>query len=62
MGEFGTVRIIGGGQVSSVGTIVSNQVLSVQFPQAAASAVFLVLAMMAGVFLLLRLSNLREEL
>ena len=62
MGEFGTVRIIGGGQVSSVGTIVSNQVLSVQFPQAAASAVFLVLAMMVGVFLLLRLSNLREEL
>lgn len=62
MGEFGTVRIIGGGQVSSVGTIVSNQVLSVQFPQAAASAVFLVLAMMVGVFLLLRVSNLREEL
>lgn len=62
MGEFGTVRIIGGGQVSSVGTIVSNQVVSVQFPQAAASAVFLVLAMMAGVFLLLRMSNLREEL
>ena len=62
MGEFGTVRIIGGGQVSSVGTIVSNQVVSVQFPQAAASAVFLVLAMMVGVFLLLRVSNLREEL
>jgi hypothetical protein len=34
----------------------------VQFPQAAASAVFLVLAMVLGVFVLLRLSNLREDL
>ncbi len=62
MGEFATVRIIGGGQVASVGTIVSNQVASVQFPQAATSAVFLVIAMMLGVFVLLRFSNLREEL
>jgi putative spermidine/putrescine transport system permease protein len=62
MGEFATVRIIGGGTVASVGTIVSNQVASVQFPQAAASAVILVVAMMVGVFVLLRFSNLREEL
>jgi putative spermidine/putrescine transport system permease protein len=62
MGEFATVRIIGGGTVSSVGTIVQTQVASVQFPQAAASAVFLVLAMILGVFVLLRFSNLREEL
>lgn len=62
MGEFATVRIIGGGTVASVGTIVQTQVASVQFPQAAASAVFLVLAMFLGVFALLRFSNLREEL
>ncbi len=62
MGEFATVRIIGGGQVASVGTIVQTQVASVQFPQAAASAVFLVVAMFLGVFVLLRFSNLREEL
>ena len=62
MGEFATVRIIGGGQVSSVGTIVQTQVGSIQFPQAAASAVFLVLAMFLGVFVLLRFSNLREDL
>jgi putative spermidine/putrescine transport system permease protein len=62
MGEYGTVRIIGGGQVSSVGVIVNNNVIGVQYPQAAASAVFLVLAMMIGVFILLRFSNLREEL
>jgi putative spermidine/putrescine transport system permease protein len=62
MGEYGTVRIIGGGQVSSVGVIVHNNVIGVQYPQAATSAVFLVLAMMVGVFVLLRFSNLREEL
>jgi putative spermidine/putrescine transport system permease protein len=62
MGEFATVRIIGGGQVASVGTIVQTQVASVQFPQAAASAVFLVVAMFLGVFVLLRFSNLREDL
>lgn len=62
MGEFATVRIIGGGQVASVGTIVQTQVASVQFPPAAASAVFLVLAMFIGVFVLLRFSNLREDL
>lgn len=62
MGEFATVRIIGGGQVSSVGLIVNNNVIAIQFPAAAASAVFLVLAMIAGVFILLRFSNLREDL
>jgi putative spermidine/putrescine transport system permease protein len=62
MGEYVTVRIIGGGQVSSVGLIVNNNVIGIQYPLAAASAAFLVLAMMAAVFVLLRFSNLREEL
>lgn len=62
MGEYGTVRIVGGNKISSVGTIVQNQFLNVEYPTAAASAVFLVLAMMVGVFVLLRFSNLREEL
>jgi putative spermidine/putrescine transport system permease protein len=62
MGDYGTTRIVGGGQVSSVGIIVQNNVGGVQYPAAAASAVFLVLAMILGVFILLRFSNLREEL
>ena len=62
MGDYGTTRIVGGGQVASVGTIVQNYVVGIQFPIAAASAVFLVLAMMVGVFILLRFSNLREDL
>lgn len=62
MGDYGTTRIVGGGQVASVGTIVQNYVVGIQFPVAAASAVFLVLAMIASVFVLLRFSKLREEL
>jgi putative spermidine/putrescine transport system permease protein len=62
MGEYGTVRIIGGGQVSSVGVVVNNNVGGVQYPLAAASALVLVLAMMIGIFILLRMSNLREDL
>ena len=62
MGDYGTTRIVGGGRVASVGTIVQNYVVGIQFPIAAASAVFLVLAMVLAVFLLLRFSKLREEL
>ncbi len=62
MGEYGTVKIVGGGQVSSVGIIIENQVTALQLPTGAAASVILVLAMMVGVFVLLRLSNLREEL
>ena len=45
-----------------MGTIVQNYVVGIQYPIAAASAVFLVLAMILGVFVMLRFSNLREEL
>lgn len=63
MGEYGTVRLVGGNAVTSVGTIVNSRVeLAVQYPQGAASAVLLVLALIAGVFVITRFSNLREEL
>ena len=63
MGEYGTVRVIGGNAVSSVGTIVNSKVeLAVQYPQGAASAVLLVLALIVGVLVITRFSNLREEL
>lgn len=63
MGEYGTVRVIGGNAVSSVGTIVQSKVeLAVQYPQGAASAVLLVLALIVGVFVITRVSNLREDL
>lgn len=62
MGEYATVRIVGGNKVSSAGTYVRNLVDNVFYPNAAAGAVFLVLVMMIGVFALLRFSNLREEI
>ncbi|MGL6279668.1 MAG: ABC transporter permease [Gaiella sp.] len=63
MGEYGTVRVIGGNTVSSVGTIVQSRVeIGIQYPQGAASAVLLVAALVVGVFAITRFANLREEL
>jgi putative spermidine/putrescine transport system permease protein len=62
MGDYGTFRVVGAGQVSSVSLIVQNNVNTLQYPLAAASAVVLVIVMMIGVTVLLRFSNLREEL
>jgi putative spermidine/putrescine transport system permease protein len=62
MGEYGTVSVIGQGAVSSVGTYIQQQVLGIQYPQGAASAVLLVVALVLGVFVITRFANLREEL
>ena len=62
MGEYGTVNVIGAGNVSSVGTIIYRQVNNIQYPQGAASAVFLLIALILGVFGILRFANIREEL
>ena len=63
MGEYGTVRVIGGNTVSSVGTIVQSKVeIGIQYPQGAASAVLLVVALIVGVLAITRVSNLREEI
>jgi putative spermidine/putrescine transport system permease protein len=63
MGEFGTVRVIGGNTVSSVGTIVNSRVeLAIQYPQGSAAAVLLVAALLLGVFVITRFSNLREDI
>jgi putative spermidine/putrescine transport system permease protein len=63
MGEYGTVRVIGGNKISSVGTIIQSKVeIGIQYPQGSASAVLLVIALIIGVFVITRLANLREEL
>lgn len=62
MGEYGTVAVIGQGAVSSVGTFIQTQVLGIQYPQGAASAVLLVFVLIVGVFGITRFANLREEL
>ena len=63
MGDYSTVRVIGGNKIASVGTIVNSNIeLAVNYPGGAASAVLLVVALIAGVFIITRFSNLREEL
>jgi putative spermidine/putrescine transport system permease protein len=62
MGDYGTVQVIGGGNVTSVGTVVNSKVGAIQYPQGAASAVLLVVVLMVGVFVITRFSKLREEL
>jgi len=62
MGEYGTVSVIGQGAVSSVGTFIQTQILGIQYPQGAASAVLLVAVLILGVFGITRVANLREEL
>jgi putative spermidine/putrescine transport system permease protein len=63
MGEYGTVLVVGQNYVQSVGTIVNSYVTNaVQYPQGAAAAVLLVVALIVGVFAITRFSNLREDL
>jgi putative spermidine/putrescine transport system permease protein len=62
MGEYGTVRVIGGNSIASVGTIVQSKVeIALNYPQGAAAAVLLVFALVIGVFVITRFSNLRED-
>jgi putative spermidine/putrescine transport system permease protein len=62
MGDYGTVQVIGGGNITSVGTIIYSKIGAIEYPQGAASAVLLVVALMLGVWVITRFSNLREEL
>jgi putative spermidine/putrescine transport system permease protein len=62
MGDYGTVNTIGGGNITSVGTIVKSKIDIPDYPGGAASAVLLVIVLMIGVWIITRFSNLREEL
>ena len=66
----GAVSVIGTGvsntagdiNLTSVGTLIYSKIGAVQYPQGAASAVLLVVVLMIGVWVITRLSNLREDL
>jgi putative spermidine/putrescine transport system permease protein len=62
MGDYGTVATVGGGNITSVGTLIYSKIGAVQYPQGAASAVLLVIVLMVGVWVITRFSNLREDL
>jgi putative spermidine/putrescine transport system permease protein len=62
MGDYGTVNTIGGGNITSVGTIVKSKIDIPDYPGGASAAVLLVIILMIGVWIITRFSNLREEL
>jgi len=62
MGEFVTVRLMGGGQSASVGKLIQTQIGSLQYPLAAANAVILLLVTLSIVLTILRVVNIRKEL
>jgi putative spermidine/putrescine transport system permease protein len=62
MGDYGTVQTVGGGNITSVGTLIYSKIGAIQYPQGAASAVLLVIVLMVGVWVITRFANLREEL
>jgi putative spermidine/putrescine transport system permease protein len=62
MGDFFVVKIMSGGQSASVASAMSNEIASLQYPPAAASAVVLVLIVTLTVAAILRLVDVRREL
>jgi putative spermidine/putrescine transport system permease protein len=62
MGEFITVRLMGGGQSASVGKLISTQIGSLQYPLAAANAVVLLAVTLLMVLAILRTINIQKEL
>jgi putative spermidine/putrescine transport system permease protein len=62
MGEFVTVRLMGGGQSASVGKLIQTQIGSLQYPLAAANAVILLIVTLLLVMAILRVVDIRKEL
>ncbi len=62
MGEFITVRLMGGGQSASVGKLISTQIGSLQYPLAAANAVILLVVTLILVMGILQIVDIRKEL
>ena len=62
MGEFVTVRLMGGGQAASIGKLIQTQIGSLQYPLAAANAILLLLVTLLLVVSILRVVDIRQEL
>ena len=62
MGEFVTVRLMGGGQTASVGKLIQTQIGSLQYPLAAANAILLLAVTLLLVVAILQVVDIRKEL
>jgi putative spermidine/putrescine transport system permease protein len=62
MGDFITVQMMSGGQSASVGLMMKNEIGLLQYPEAAAHAVILLLTVLIMVWAILRVVDIRKEL
>jgi putative spermidine/putrescine transport system permease protein len=62
MGDFVTVQMMSGGQSASVGLMMRNSISLLQYPEAAAQAVVLLLTVLIMVWAILRVVDIRKEL
>ncbi len=62
MGEFATAVVVYGGKTSTTGTVILNYYGTANYPFAAVNAIMLMIAMMIGVFFILRVVDIRKEL
>jgi len=62
MGDFITVRFMSGGQSTSVGRVISNEIGLLQYPAAAASAVVLLITVLIMIAIMMRFVDIRKEL
>ena len=61
MGDFFMVRIMGGGQSSSVALAISNQIGSFQYPQAAAASILFLCTILIIISAILRVVDVRKD-
>ena len=62
MGDFVTVKIMGGGIKANVGMMIYNEISLLQYPAAAASAIVLLATVLIMLVILFRLVDIRKEL
>lgn len=62
MGDFVTVKIMGGGLRANVAVLIYNEISLLQYPAAAASAIVLLITVLMMLFLLFKFVDIRKEL
>ena len=62
MGDFVTVKIMGGGITANVGMLIYNEISLLQYPAAAAGAIVLLATVLIMLVILFRLVDIRKEL
>ena len=62
MGDFFVIRVMGGGQSSNIAAAMKNNIDQLYYPDAAAMAVFLIIAVLVPIVVILRIVDVRAEL